>query len=37
MLNKNIFSKYIGIKFTSLYSKNIISKNKFNKPETNTS
>jgi len=37
MLIKHLFSKYIRIKLSSLYYKNIfILKNKFGKLETNT-
>jgi len=34
-LIKHIFSKYLEIKFSSLYS-NVIPKNKFDKLKTNT-
>ena len=36
MLDKHLFSIYLGIKFPSLCSRDVIHKNKFGKLETNT-
>jgi len=35
-LTKHIFSKYLVIKFSSSYSRNVIPRNKFDNLETNT-